>query len=97
MNVGFKKETIAMVDTQGNLTGIKTNTVKIEGTTDIVLGGESQDVKYALISANGTIVQRGKTVFNDACIETSGLTAGVYILHLTSKSGGTKSFTLVRK
>ena len=63
----------------------------------IVLDGESQGVKYELINANGSIVRKGTIVANDTRIETAELTAGIYILRLTSESGRTKSFTLVKK
>ena len=142
--VKFKSldETIATVDDNGNVTGVKEGKVKIEVTTDvatvkgecdvtveangttpdpgvavedavfanvlvapnpfeadlrIVLDGESQGVKYELINANGSIVRKGTIVANDTRIETAELTAGIYILRLTSESGKTKSFTLVKK
>ena len=142
--VSFKSldESIATVDAQGNVKGVKAGTVKIEVTTDvatvkgecsvtveangetpdpgvavedavfanvlvapnpfeadlrIVLDGESQGVKYELINANGSIVRKGTIVANDTRIETAELTAGMYILRLTSESGKTKSFTLVKK
>ena len=135
--VTFKSldETIATVDTEGNVKGVKEGTVKIDVTTDvdgvkgtcdvtvekgtavedvmfanvlvapnpfeadlrIVLGGDLQGVRYQLISANGTIVRYGTIVANDTRIETAELTAGIYILRLTSESGRTKSFTLVKK
>ena len=140
--VSFKSldESIATVDAQGNVKGVKAGTVKIEVTTDvatvkgecdvtveattpdpgtavqdaffasvrvmpnpfeadlrIVLDGESQGVKYELINANGSIVRKGTIVANDTRIETAELTAGIYILRLTSESGKTKSFTLVKK
>ena len=142
--VSFKSldESIATVDDNGNVTGVKVGTVKIEVTTDvatvkgecsvtveangetpdpgvavedavfanalvapnpfeadlrIVLDGESQGVTYQLISANGSIVRKGTIVANDTRIETAELTAGIYILCLTSESGKTKSFTLVKK
>ena len=137
-----KDESIAKVDGEGNVTGVKEGKVKIEVTTDvatvkgecdvtveangttpdpgvavedavfanvlvapnpfeadlrIVLDGESQGVKYELINANGSIVRKGTIVANDTRIETAELTAGIYILRLTSESGRTKSFTLVKK
>ena len=137
-----KDESIAKVDGNGNVTGVKEGKVKIEVTTDvatvkgecdvtveangttpdpgvavedavfanvlvapnpfeadlrIVLDGESQGVKYELISANGSMVRKGTIVANDTRIETAELTAGIYILRLTSESGKTKSFTLVKK
>ena len=140
--VSFKSldESIATVDDNGNVTGVKEGKVKIEVTTDvatvkgecsvtveattpdpgvavedavfanvlvapnpfeadlrIVLDGESQGVKYELINANGSIVRKGTIVANDTRIETAELTAGIYILRLTSGSGKTKSFTLVKK
>ena len=140
--VKFKSldETIATVDDNGNVTGVKEGKVKIEVTTDvatvkgecdvtveattpdpgvavedavfanvliapnpfeadlrIVLDGESQGVKYELINANGAVVRSGNILFNETRVETAELTAGIYILRLTSESGRTKSFTLVKK
>ena len=140
--VSFKSldESIATVDAQGYVKGVKEGKVKIEVTTDvatvkgecdvtveattpdpgvavedtifanvlvapnpfeadlrIVLDGESQGVKYELINANGSIVRKGTIVANDTRIETAELTVGIYILRLTSESGRTKSFTLVKK
>ena len=137
-----KDESIAKVDGNGNVTGVKEGKVKIEVTTDvatvkgecdvtveangttpdpgvavedavfanvlvapnpfeadlrIVLDGEIQGVKYELINANGSMVRKGTIVANDTRIETAELTAGIYILRLTSESGKTKSFTLVKK
>ena len=137
-----KDESIAKVDGNGNVTGVKEGKVKIEVTTDvatvkgecdvtveangetpdpgvavedavfanvlvapnpfeadlrIVLDGEIQGVKYELINANGSMVRKGTIVANDTRIETAELTAGMYILRLTSESGRTKSFTLVKK
>ena len=128
-------ETIATVDAQGNVKGVKVGKVKIDVTTDvdgvngtcdvtvekpnaveeavfanvrvmpnpfetnlrIVLGGENRGVKYELINANGAVVRNGGIVANETLVETSELAAGVYILRLTSESGRTKSFTLIRK
>ena len=140
--VKFKSldETIATVDDNGNVTGVKEGKVKIEVTTDvatvkgecdvtveattpdpgvavedavfanvliapnpfeadlrIVLDGESQGVTYQLISANGAVVRSGNILSNETRVETAELTAGIYILRLTSESGRTKSFTLVKK
>ncbi len=136
-NVMFKSqdETIATVDAQGNVKGVKVGKVKIDVTTDvdgvkgacdvtvekpnavedavfadvrvmpnpfetnlrIVLGGENRGVKYELINANGAVVRNGGIVANETLVETSELAAGVYILRLTSESGRTKSFKLIRK
>ncbi len=63
----------------------------------IVLGDDLQGVRYQLISANGTIVRYGTIVANEARVETSDLTAGVYILRLTTESGRTKSYNLIKK
>ncbi len=128
-------ETIATVDAQGNVKGVKVGKVKIDVTTDvdgvkgacdvtvekpnaveeavfadvrvmpnpfetnlrIVLGGENRGVKYELINANGAVVRNGGIVANETLVETSELAAGVYILRLTSESGRTKSFKLIRK
>ena len=135
--VTFKSqdETIATVDAQGNVKGVKVGKVKIDVTTDvdgvkgacdvtvekpnaveeavfadvrvmpnpfetnlrIVLGGENRGVKYELINANGAVVRNGGIVANETLVETSELAAGVYILRLTSESGRTKSFKLIRK
>ena len=140
--VKFKSldETIATVDDNGNVTGVKEGKVKIEVTTDvatvkgecdvtveattpdpgvavedavfanvlvapnpfeadlrIVLDGESQGVTYQLISANGAVVRSGNILSNETRVETAELTADIYILRLTSGSGKTKSFTLVKK
>ena len=140
--VSFKSldETIATVDAQGNVKGVKAGTVKIEVTTDvatvkgecsvtveattpdpgvavedavfanvlvapnpveadlrIVLDGEIQGVTYQLISASGAVVRSGNILSNETRVETAELTAGIYILRLTSESGRTKSFTLVKK
>ncbi len=128
-------ETIATVDAQGNVKGVKVGKVKIDVTTDvdgvkgacdvtvekanaveeavfadvrvmpnpfetnlrIVLGGENRGVKYELINTNGAVVRNGGIVANETLVETSELAAGVYILRLTSESGRTKSFKLIRK
>ena len=135
--VTFKSqdETIATVDAQGNVKGVKVGKVKIDVTTDvdgvkgtcdvtvekpnaveeavfadvrvmpnpfetnlrIVLGGENRGVKYELINANGAVVRNGGIVANETLVETSELAAGVYILRLTSESGRTKSFKLIRR
>ena len=62
----------------------------------IVYSGEISNVRYELVNTMGFVVRSGRIEQEDSVIETTSLTAGLYILRITTETGRTKSIRVVK-
>ena len=66
-------------------------------TTQLCLVCNGATGRYVLLNAHGIVVRSGNVDGNEALIETTDLTFGLYLLRLTAENGTTKTITVVKE
>ena len=65
-------------------------------TTQILVRSNGMTGTYTLLNAHGMVLRSGTLVGGEVSIETSDLSAGLYLLRLTTTEGATKVFRVVK-
>lgn len=66
-------------------------------TTQILVRSNGMTGIYALLNAHGMVLRSGTLVGGEVSIETTDLSAGLYLLHLATTEGATKIFRVVKQ
>ena len=66
-------------------------------TTQLLVRSNGMTGAYALLNAQGTVLRSGSLESGEVSIETTDLSAGLYLLRLTSESRATKTYRIVKQ